>query len=230
MLVQPRRGAPCCPGVLYSAAVVLAALRGSVGSSYNRRRIFAGLGMGGAAAGWSGEPAQPSTRRAPSQRARKNTASSAAPLPRPRMSFPARGASQAKLRTTPELHMHLLLREAERGQRGRAGRAPAGDGAAATGARLRFGHSPPRSRRSKRFSRPPYARARLRPAAVVCCVVGGEARSRRAPVGAGLAARGDQGVYRHLLLGLSPARHVSRVTTGHPRAPSSLEGAVSTGL
>ena len=34
----------------------------------------------------------------------------------------------------------------------------------------------------------------------------GEARSRRAPLGAGLAARGDQGVDRHLLLELSP-RH-----------------------
>ena len=127
--------------------------------------------MSGGAAERPGELPPPSTRRAPSQRLRKNTTRSIFifPLPRPRESSQTRGASQAKLRTTPELHMHLLLREAERGQRGRAGRAPAGDGAAATGARLRFGHSPPRSRRSKRFSRPPYARARLRPAAV-CAV------------------------------------------------------------
>ena len=34
----------------------------------------------------------------------------------------------------------------------------------------------------------------------------------------------------HRLLKLSPARHLSSVTTAHPRAPLSLEGALSAGL
>ena len=78
----------------------------------------------------------------------------------------------------------------------------------------------------------PARHARARGCGPRPCVLcdGREARSRRAPIGAGLAARGDQGVDRHLLRELSPARHVSSVTSRHPRALSSLEGAVSANL